>query len=160
MKKLLLVCALFGAFYAHARITFSESRIVAWLASHYAKAMSGDTNACDDYTDDAEVTLTADGARGTWEVEGGKNEICGYLKKAAAALTVMQASTNSNFTDVVVTRSGFPWMQAQVTYKQANTIQAARLPLVTSHSDDTIVLVRTLFGLKIKSVDSKSTGGL
>jgi len=161
LKKLLLACALFCAFYVHARITFSEPRIVSWLSNHYVKAMSGDTTACEDYTDDAEVTLNAGGARGTWEVEGGKNEICGYYKQAAAVFTVMQASTSSNFTDVVISRGGFPWMQARVTYKQKTTIQAAgSIPAAAAYSDNTIVLVRTLSGLKIKSVDSKSTGRL
>lgn len=160
MKKVLLLLALFAAFYGHARITFSEPRVIAWLADNSVKSMSGDSSACDNFADDVTVSIAATGSRGTWEVEGGKNEICGYLKQASAALTVMQASTNMEFTDVEVDRGGFPWLQARVTYKERTTIQAAGLPRITSLSDDTLVLVRTLSGLKIRSIDSKSTGGL
>jgi hypothetical protein len=159
MKKLLLLCALFGAFYGHGRFTFSEPRVAAWLTSNSAKALSGDSAACDAYTADATVNLRAEGARGTWEVEGGKDEICGYLKQVSAALTLTRASTSTEFTDLVVVRSGFPWLQAEVSYQEKATIQVLGRS-VTATSDDTLVLVRTFSGLKIKSVESNSTGGL
>lgn len=160
MKKILLAAALFGAFYGHARMQFSETRLMAWVAAHSAKSMSGDTSACEDYTDDMEVTLTSAGARGRWEVEGGKEQMCGYMKQAAAAFTVLQASTHSQFDQVEISPSGFPWMSAKVKYLQRTTINANNIPPMTIESEDTLVIVRTLTGIKIKAVDSHSTGGI
>ena len=69
MKKILLLLALLVAYYAHARFSFSEPCVATWLMGHETKAMSGNTAACDDYSDSLEVTLTA---RTQWQVEGGK----------------------------------------------------------------------------------------
>ncbi|TFW03416.1 hypothetical protein E4K72_12480 [Oxalobacteraceae bacterium OM1] len=160
MKKILLLIVLFAAFFAHAKIVFSEPRVMAWVAAHAAKAMSGEAAACDDYTDDMAVTLTAAGARGRWEVEGGKGEMCGYLKQAAAVFTVLQARTQTQFDDVVVTPTGFPWLSAKVKYTQRTSVSAGRVPEFTIESEDTLVLVRTLSGIKIKAIDSQSTGGI
>jgi hypothetical protein len=161
MKRLLLLLLIaLGAFYAHARVSFAEPRVVNWLINHSARAMGGESSACDDYADDMEVNLVAEGRRGQWEVEGGKDEMCGYLKQAAAAFTVLQASTESQFDSVTIERGGFPWMSARVKYTQRTTVQAARLPAMTVESEDTLVLVRTLSGIKIKSVASRSAGGV
>lgn len=160
MKKILFLLALLAAYYAHARITFSEPRVTAWLMSHESKAMSGNTSACDDYSDNLEVNLKAQGRSGRWEVEGGKNEMCGYLKQAAAAFTVMQASTSSEFSDFKISPSGFPWNSARVKYLQLTHINLSGMPPMTVKSDDTLILVRTISGLKIQKVESQSTGGL
>ena len=160
MKKLVLLAVLFGGYYLHGRTTFSEAHVMNWLGKHEAAAMSGDPAACEDFTDDLQVSLTAEGTRGRWEVEGGKNEICGYLKQSAAALTVLQASTNADFSDVKIVREGFPWTAARVSYRQRTAIRAERVPETTVTSEDALVLVRTPSGLKIKSLESSSAGGL
>lgn len=160
MRKIVLLLALAGVFYAHARYTFSENAVMSWMTKHAAKAMSGDTSACDDYADDVEVDLVADGRRGRWEVEGGKAEMCGYLKQAAAAYTVLQASTRTEFDAVRVTPGGFPWTHAKLSYVQRTTLQIPNLPSMTVESEDTVELVRGFGGLKIKSVESRSHGGL
>jgi hypothetical protein len=160
MKKLLLLAILSGGYYLHGRTMFSEAHVMDWLGKHQAIAMSGDPAACRDFTDDLQVSLTADGARGRWEVEGGKNEMCGYLKQAAAVFTVLQASTSSEFSDVRIVREGFPWTQARVSYRQRTAIRAERVPEASISSEDELVLVRTPSGLRIKSLNSSSTGGL
>lgn len=160
MKKIVLLVALFAAFYLHARTSFSESHVTNWLSKHVTRAMSGDLAACDDFADNMEVALTAEGRRGRWEVEGGKNEMCGYLKQSAALLTVLQARTSSQFEDIRVVPSDFPWMSARVTYKQRTDVDVQRLPRLAIESEDELVLVRTFSGIKIKSVQSTSTGGL
>lgn len=157
LKKLFVLAALLAAFYAHARFSFAEPRVMSWVGQHSAKAMSGDTSACEDYTDDVQVALTADQKAGTWEVEGGKAEICGYLKQAAAAFTVLQAATNTQFDELRVVRSGFPWLSAEVSYVQRTTVRAGNVPVMTSVSEDSLVLVRTLSGIKIKSIESKGS---
>jgi hypothetical protein len=157
VKKLLLLLAVFGAFYAHARFSFAEPRVMSWVGNHSAKAMSGDNSACDDYTDDVAVALTSKATGGTWEVEGGKDEICGYLKQAAAAFTVLQASTHSEFDQVRIVRSGFPWLSAKVSYVERTTVQAGPLPTMLTTSEDALVLVRTFAGIRIKSIESKAS---
>ena len=160
MKKLFLLVLACIAYAVHARYTFTEEQVTRWLAQHTARAMGGEKEACDDYTDDVEVTLVAHGRRGRWEVEGGKDEICGYLKQAAAALTVLQASTRLEFDSVTVKRDGFPWRSARVQVVQRMSVNAANIPHTEVRAEDELVLVRTFGGLKIKSLQSTSTGGL
>ncbi|QPF72036.1 hypothetical protein G8A07_03205 [Roseateles sp. DAIF2] len=159
-RPILLTLAALAAFYAHARLSFAEPKVASWLVQHSARAMSGDSAACDDYVDQVEVNLIADGRRGKWEVEGGKEEMCGYLKQAAAAFTVLQARTHSEFDEIRIVREGFPWTSARVSYSQRMTVQADGLPAMTVKGEDELVVVRTLTGLKIKSLKSRSSGGL
>ncbi len=161
MKKLiLLTLTALAAFYAHGRLLFAEPKLASWLVQQSAKAMSGESSACDAYADDLQVTLSADGRRGKWEVEGGKEEMCDYLKQAAAAFTVLQARTHSEFDDIRIVRDGFPWTSARVSYTQRMTVQANGLPATTVTGEDDLVVVRTLSGLKIKTIESRSRGGL
>lgn len=161
MKRLLLLAlAALAAFYAHARLSFAEPKLASWLVQQSAQAMSGDSAACDAYADNLQVNLSADGQRGKWEVEGGKEEMCAYLKQAAAAFTVLQARTQSEFGDLRIVRDGFPWTSARVSYTQRMTVEANGLPTMTVTGEDALVVVRTLSGLKIKSIESRSSGGL
>jgi hypothetical protein len=63
--------------------------------------------------------------------------VCSELKQTAAACTVLQASTNTQFDEPQVVLSGFPWLSAV--------------------SEDSLVLVRTPSGIKIKSIESKGS---
>jgi hypothetical protein len=160
VKRLITISiALFAAFYAHSKIVFSESNVMSMLTRHNTKALSGDSAACDDYANDVAVELTAEDHRGRWEVEGGKDELCGYLKQASAALTVLQASTSSEFTDVSISRSGFPWTTATVKYTERTVVSAAHVPEFTSVSHDEMKLARSFTGLKIIAVRSTSRSG-
>jgi len=146
-----LICALIGvsvAYYAYSAHSFSEGSVRSWLANHEAREIGGSESACDDYADDVEVALTADSAKGTWDVEGGKDEICGYIKQASAAYTVLQAQVHTSFDDVTIERGGFPWRTAIVKYTQAAEINAARVSLAsTSHNE--VTLKRTFGGFRI-----------
>lgn len=159
MKKLTLILFLFAAFYAHARINFAEQQVVSWLLVNSNKYLTGDSSVCDNYADDVEVNIKAKAPRGTWQVEGGKAELCGYLKQSSAALIFMQASTNAEFSKVRIQRGPFPWLQAKVSYTQKTTMQVPGLAPMTALGEDSVVLVRTFSGLKIKSLESSSTGG-
>ena len=155
-----IALVLLGGFYAHGRLAFSEPRVMGWMTQHAARSMQGDSVACDDYADDLKVELTAKGQRGRWEVEGGKAEMCGYLKQSAAALTVLQATTQTEFDNVRITRGGFPWTTARLQYTQRTTVQAVGLPSMTVTSEDALVLARTPGGLRIRELQSQSSGGL
>lgn len=143
MKKIILLVTLLFAFYAHARFSFDEHNVTSWLLKQPVEAISGEASACDAFADDVDVTPTAEGRRGRWEVEGGKREMCGYLKQSSALFIVLQASTNTEVDQVKVEPAGFPWMSAQVQYTQRTTIRARGIPITELVSDDTVVLVRT-----------------
>ena len=160
IRLVLLALVLLGGFYAHGRYTFSEPKVMGWLTQHAVHSMQGDSAACDDYADDVKVELTAKGLRGRWEVEGGKDEMCGYLKQSSAALTVLQARTNTEFDNVRITRGGCPWTTARLQYTQRTSVQAGPLPSLTIVSEDSMVLARTASGLRIRELQSQSSGGL
>lgn len=157
-KAILLILLALGAFYGHARLTFAEPRVMSWLMEHDSKVMSGDASGCDDYADDVRVSLSAQGRRGPSHVEGGKSEMCEYEEQSAAAMKLMRASTNSQYDQVEIVRHGFPWTTARVTYSQTVRMQIPGLPGFSVESEDELVLVRTLSGIKIKSLESRSSG--
>ncbi|MFG6446620.1 hypothetical protein ACG0Z6_00035 [Roseateles sp. BYS180W] len=154
--KIFLFATAFLAYFAHAEYVFSERHLKSWVANHAAKAMSGDPAACDNFTTDAEVVVHAEMLQGTWEVEGGKDEICGYLKQASAAYILLQAQLHTEYDDFVITRSRFPWLKAEVSYTAQSLMSRAQLPNIRSTSEETMVLSRTLTGLKISSVQAQS----
>lgn len=160
MKKLTIFLLLLAAFYAHARTTFAEKHVVSWLLENSNKYLTGDSSVCNNYADDVEVNIIAKAPRGTWQVEGGKAEVCGYLRQSAAAFIVMQASINTEFSNVRIQPESFPWLKATVSYTEETTIQIPGVGPVKSVSKDTVALVRTFSGLRIKSLESRSTGGL
>lgn len=159
MQRLLFILAIcLGGFYIQTRMAFSESHVMRWIATYNNKAISGDSTVCGDFTDDVEVNIFAETLQGHWEVEGGKDEICGYLRQASAAFIVLQASTNTQFDSLQIERGGFPWTTAQVKYHFKTTMQADRIPNISGEGNDTLVLSKGIFsGLKIKSLESKST---
>lgn len=84
--------------------------------------------------------------------------MCGYLRQASAAFIILHASTNTQFDSLQIERGGFPWTTAQVKYHYKATMQADRIPTMTVDGNDTLILSKSIFsGLKIKSMESKST---
>jgi hypothetical protein len=161
MKKIVWLLVLLGVYYAHSRFAFAQPRVESWLLHTNMAALTGDGKACEAYADDVDVQLIADNSRGRWEVEGGKAELCDYLKKTSAALVLLDASTNFRLENTSVQRAGFPWLTAQVSYTHVGTIQAAALPRpVPFESVDQVTLRRTLTGLQIVKLASQAKGGL
>jgi hypothetical protein len=154
MKHLLFILAIcLGGFYIQSRMAFSESHVMRWISEYNNKAITGDSTVCDDFTNDAEVNILAETGQGHWEVEGGKDEMCGYLRQASAAFIVLQAQ----FDSLHIERGGFPWTTAQVKYHYKATMQADRIPTMIVDGNDTLILSKGIFsGLKIKSLESKS----
>jgi hypothetical protein len=61
---------------------------------------------------------------------------------------------------VRITRGGFPWTTARVQYTQRTSVQAGPMPSLTIVSEDSMVLARTASGLRIRELQSQSSGGL
>lgn len=158
MKRLLLILAIgLGIFYIQLSFAFSEANVMRWISEHDARAASGDAKACDDFSDNMQASVIDDSPQGRWEIEGGKDEICAYIKQSSAAFVVLQASASTAFDQVQIERGGFPWTTVQVKYHYKTTLQAQRIPTMTMDGNDTLILAKGFSGLKIKSLDSKST---
>ncbi len=155
MKKILLLLLCAGGFYLHGRQVFSETALTRWIGEQAALSMSGESEACAAYSEDVEVELVYDKPNSEWQVEGGKSEICGYLKQAAAALTVLQARTETSVENIQVKRSGFPWLSAELSYSTRTQVSAANIPTMVSLSDEVVTLKRGFTGLKITKLRSK-----
>jgi hypothetical protein len=151
-----LIAALLGigaAYYAYSAHSFSESSVRRWIADHGVREMAGNDSACDDYADDVEVTLVSDRDKSQWQVEGGKDEICGYIKQAAAAYTVLQARIESHYDDVTIERAGFPWRSAVVKFTESSDISSSKVSFAAT-SENEVTLVRTFGGMKITRLNS------
>ena len=157
MKLLLWPLLLVAAWIGHGRLMFTESRVMPLVTQNTMQVFSGDNKACDFYTDDVQVDLESDQRAGRWEVEGGKDELCGYLRKAAAAFVLLGAQVHTEYSDVKLERKGFPWTEATLRYTEHVTVQADKLPTMNFTSDDELILVRTLTGVKVRSVHSRGT---
>ncbi len=157
MKLLIWPLLLVAAWIGHGRLMFTESRVMPLVTQNTMQVFSGDNKACDFYTDDVQVDLESDQRAGRWEVEGGKDELCGYLRKAAAAFVLLDAQVHTEYSDVKLERKGFPWTEATLHYTEHVTVQTDKLPTMTFTSDDELILVRTLTGVKVRSVHSRGT---
>ena len=152
MRKLLILlvgtCVAYFAYGAH---MFSASSAQRWIADHDGREWSGSDSACEDYADDVEVSVVAEGPKGRWEVEGGKEEICGYIKSSSAAYTVLDAESSTQYEDLSIQHAGFPWRSAVITFKQQTEIRVpeAHLPPMVSSGEEEITLQRTFSGLRI-----------
>jgi hypothetical protein len=158
MKYIVMAALAMAAWWAHAQLVFSEPRAMRFVAEHAAKAMSGNGKACDDYSDDVVIDIVSEDPTGRWEVEGGKEEICGYLKQAAAAMTVMQAQSNSRYDNVTIRRGGFPWTRAEVSYTEHTDINMRMMGqavgTMNAVSEETVTLRRGLSGVMIAGLKS------
>lgn len=157
MKKIFWLVAALGAFYVHGRIMFSEQKVMPWLVEHSAKSISDANAACDDLTKDARIALISDSEDENASFEGGREESCEYMKQGAAALRLIRGSTNSHFDEVRIVRSGFPWVSAEVSFHETSSIGVRGMPTLTMESENTVVVVRTMSGLKIKSFKASMT---
>lgn len=158
MRKIVILGLVVAAYFIHGKVVFSETNLRNWVGQKSAQALSGDQKACDNFTDDVEVMIKAHSMHKTWEVEGGKDELCGYLRQVTAALTVLQAHVETSADNFKVQPKGFPWLDTKVSYTEHTTISAGQyFPTITSSSEEELVITRTLTGLKIKSITSTST---
>lgn len=153
--KLFIACVVL--YLGQSYYLLSSGQVEKFLAEHNALAMNDPVAACDHYSDDVDVFINHDTGNGNWEVEGGKDEICGYMKQSQAALTVLQANTSGHFENLKVT-TGFPWHTARASYDEINTVQMRSMGSLTSKTREDIQIKRTLTGLQIISVNS--TGGI
>ncbi|MGP4864080.1 hypothetical protein ACTXGK_07775 [Psychrobacter sp. T6-5] len=134
----------------------SSDHVEQFLAHNNALAMNDPVATCDNYSGDVTVMINHNTPQGTWEVEGGKDELCGYMKQSQAALVVTQASTSGYFENMEVTTS-FPWQSARASYDEISNVRMGALGSISSKTHEILSIKKTLTGLEIVSVNS--TGG-
>lgn len=160
MKKLGVLLLVFFGYWLDGNRQFSESNVQKFLLDQAINTYRGNNETvCDTFADDTEVDVVDRGPQGRWEVQGGKDEVCGYIKQAAAAYLVLRARMETSVEDLVIRRGGFPWRTAEVSYRQKAVISAGNgppIPTFTAVSDERMTLKRTLGGLKITRLEAKS----
>lgn len=157
MRKLFWLGVLFAAFYGHGYVMFSEPAVMSWLGKQDRLVLDGDEKMCDAYASDIQVRMQMQTAQGEVLLEGGKPELCEYMKDAQATLKMVRASVNMNTELVGLERSGFPWLTATVKVRETSTVQMGRMPPMTEEGDSTITIRRTLQGRQITAIESTST---
>ncbi|WP_201595257.1 hypothetical protein [Psychrobacter vallis] len=152
--KLLIACVVL--YLGQSYYLLSSSHVEKFLFDHNTLAMNDPVAACGNYSNDVMVMINHTTPEGTWEVEGGKDEMCGYMRQAQAALVVMQANTSGHFENMLVNTS-FPWQNARTSYDEISNVRMGSMGSISSKTHDTLEIKRTLTGLEIVSVTS--TGG-
>lgn len=153
--KLLAVVAVL--FMLQSYYLMSSSHVEKFIFDNNALAMQDPVKACDNYTDDVQASIYYDMPTGHWEVEGGKDELCGYIRQGQAAMVVTQGSMSAMLENIKVT-TNFPWQTATAEYDELSTASMGQAGSFNSKSHDSIAIKRTLTGLKITKITS--TGGI
>lgn len=157
MRKLLWLVVLAGAFYGHSRWAFSDAGVLRWIEKHDAAVVDQQEGVCDAFARDAVITIRAVHARGEWQVDGGRNEVCGYLKSSNAYVRLLKPDVETHTELVSIQRSGFPWMQASVTVRKATEFRLGTKTLAET-AETSYVLRRTIKGMQITGMNTRSQG--
>ncbi|MEZ0233040.1 MAG: hypothetical protein ACAH12_09380 [Methylophilaceae bacterium] len=154
LKRIMIVLAIMIGFFAHAKYTFSESHMEKWLVNLDSRIYSGDPNVCDAFTNDIEIEVY--GKTNTEESLqiSGKDKWCPYLRLVGRGFSLAQIEITTSYDNLHVKPSKFPWREATVTYTETDKTSMQGAPTVEEVKEDTLVVVRTLKGLKIKSMES------
>lgn len=160
MKKLGLVLLIFFGYWWDGQRQFSERNVRQFLLDQAVNSFSGNNETvCNTFSDDVEVKVEDHGPQGRWEVEGGKDEICGYLRQASASFLILKPHLETTVDDLKIQRAGFPWTTADITYQENTSISAGNgppMPPMVASSDDRMTLKRTLRGLRITRLEARS----
>lgn len=161
MKKLAVVLLVLFGYWLDGYRKFSDDHVRRFLVEQNLSVFQGKTEtACEAFSDDVDVDIVDRQPAGHWEVQGGKEQICAYLRQAAASFVVLGARVDTAFDNVEIRRSGFPWRTAEVSYRERTTITGAGnglpIPTMIAVSEDRMTLKRTLGGLRITRLEAKS----
>ncbi|MFB2538908.1 MULTISPECIES: hypothetical protein [unclassified Acinetobacter] len=151
--KFLIVIVLL--YMAQSYYLMSNGHVKDFIEQAEMKSMQDPVAACEYYSDDVEVNMNLQAPGGHWEVEGGKDELCGFIRQNQAAAVVMQSDVNWTFDNVKI-NSRFPWQNAKADYEMTGS-QTVMGHTIQSHTKNAIEIKRTLTGLKITKVNV--TGG-
>ena len=158
MKKLLWLGGLLGLFYGHAWWTLSEQRAQRWIEQHERAVLEQKEGVCKDFTFDTEVSVRAVHAKGEWQLDGGRDHVCGYIKSANAFVRVLKPQISTQTEVLGFERSGCPWMSATAKVRQSTTFTLINGMTMAEEGEATYVLRRGLGGLQIAGLTLRSEG--
>jgi hypothetical protein len=158
MKKILFVALLaLAGIYGTGYASLGESGVNGFLNNLMTLTADGNGHAlCELLSDDIKVDLNDHTASRGGKFSGGKQEFCEYSKTAAAGVAVLKPSLHVERKDMKIKRDWLhPWT-AEVTYTELMTMTIPRANLtIKTESDDQVILVRTLSGVKIQRLQSE-----
>lgn len=157
MKKIFVlgILALAGVFVS-GRVALGEAGAMRFVQKMESLMNEGDVESvCAMFHDDLEVTITDPSLPGG-SLEGGKEELCSQTRQVAAALTLVPHTMNVKIDDVTVEREWMhPWTSTvRYTEDRSFTIQGANMSIRTI-SEDTITLVKTFSGVKLRKLSAE-----
>lgn len=158
MKKLLWLVGLLAVFYGHSQWALSKSRALGWIEDHEQAVFAMKEGVCDDFTFDVNVNIRALNPRVEWQVDGGKDYVCGYIRSTNAHVRVLKPAIDTRTELLSLERSDFPWMTAKVKVRQTTTFTLPGLRTLNEVGETTYVLRRTIRSLQIAEMTSRSEG--
>jgi hypothetical protein len=161
MKRILIIgLTSLVVVYGIGLVRLGEWGAIDFVMEMEAQMSEGNVDAvCDMFHEDLEVDITdntAIGSKGT-SITGGKEEFCEQTRETVAGLKLLQHNSHVQFDDVHVKRSWLhPWT-SEVSYTEDRQLTIAAIGQ-TFHtiSDDTIILVHTFSGVKLRKVTSEA----
>lgn len=158
MSKIILVTILaLAGIYGMGYWSLRESDANRFLNNWETLTLDGDAHAqCDLLTDDFTAALKDHTTPRDNSLNNGKEEFCAYIKTLTAAMSLLKPTTNVRREDFTVVRSLMhPWT-AEVTYTEFRTTSIPRAGINQStQSEDKLILVKTLSGVKIQHLESE-----
>lgn len=162
MKAIFGLVLLAALYYGHGYYVFGESHLNAWFAKHNQALVEGRDGVCDVYSPDVRFNFTQRTPEGDLLQEGGYSKLCdaltggGNKAMSIAALRAMGGNLNIYTRVVSVEPAEFPWLQATVRAQQATRMTLGRTPPLVEKGEATLVIERTLQGLKVKQMTGSS----
>jgi len=165
MKKIvtfmipLLILAFVGyRYYRHFEEQFSVENIEGFLRTQIIDSYAGrDETACNAFSDDVEVTIAVHSPQGDETIKGGKEDICLFMRRAAAPFSASGAQAATALEGLEVNPSSFPWLTAEVRYLLRTSVTAPGnpVPLMTRVHESRATLRRGLSDIHISKLDAK-----
>lgn len=159
MKKILVLLLLaIVAVYVTGRVTLGAHGAMSFVVAMENLTNEGKSDqVCAMFHDDLEVSISDHTTRAPREVEGGKEELCELTRESVAALRSVPMRMSVEWNDFEVTRSWLhPWTsEVSYTEDRSMTIRGANLRINTT-SDNTITLVQTFSGVKLRKLAAEA----
>jgi hypothetical protein len=158
MKKIigLLVVASAGA-YAWGALSLSGRGATRFLDELEALSLRGRSDEyCARLHADLRVSIRDHSATPPADFDGGRDEFCAYVSHAAKGIDLLGLSTHVTREDFTVTRDWLhPWT-AQVRYHEDRVTTMSKVnATLHTRSDDTLTLVQSLGGIRLRALDSR-----
>jgi hypothetical protein len=153
LNKIIWLAALALVFvYGSGFTSFSLGGVMGYLNEYEQLSMDGSGDAaCAQLHSDIEFSIDDYSSGRRVHSEGGKEELCAEIKKAAPAFKLVLTSMNVIREEVVVKHGWLhPWT-ADVSYTERRSISLANGAMqINTVGEDTLTLVKTFDGVKIK----------